>query len=43
MMSVQSQIESYQRLKRCTWCHLRIKGKVEQYKEKSNALPYESV
>ena len=43
---VQSQVESYQRLKNGTWYRLakqhykvRIKGKVEQSREWSNALP----
>ena len=47
---VQSQVESYQRLKKwylmppcLTLRIVRIKGKVEQSKEKSSALPYTSV
>ena len=44
---VQSQIESYQRLKNGTWCRLsiqhykvKIKGKVKQSWEWSRALAY---
>ena len=43
---VQSQVESYQRLKNGTWCHLNtqyykvwIKGKVEQSRQGSSAPP----
>ena len=46
-IGVQSQVESYQWLKNGTWCRLniqhykvRIKGKVEQSREKSSALPH---
>ena len=49
---VQSQVESYQRLKKMIldaallntqYYKVRIKGKVEQSREKSSALPYTSV
>ena len=49
---VQSQVESYQRLKKMVLdisllntqhYNLRIKGKVEQSRERSCALPYSSV
>ena len=50
-IGVQYQVESYQRLKNGTWYLLantphykvRIKGKVEQSREWSSALPYTSV
>ena len=40
---VQSQIESYERLKNGTWCphyKVRIKGKAEKTREWSSVLPY---
>ena len=44
---VQSQVASYQSLDisllNTQQYEVRIKGKVEQYKEKSSALPYTSV
>ena len=45
---VQSQVESYQRLKKMVldatflYTQLHIKGKVEQYKERSSTLLYTS-
>ena len=50
-IGVQSKVDSYQRLKNGTWYRMasiqhykvKIKGKVEQSREWSNALPYTSV
>ena len=48
-IGVQSQVESYQRLKKMVlnatlfntqYYKIRIKGKVEQSRERSSALPY---